>query len=116
MEEGKIPEEGVPSPAPEPETLSLSGKVAIVTGSGKEPGLGAGIVTALARNGAAVAINYLSDSTGPRAEQLASRLQESLGAKVVAVQADIENKEGAEKLVSSVLEAFGVANVHILGK
>lgn len=99
-----------------PDTLSLSGKVAIVTGSGKEPGLGAGIVAALARNGAAVVINYMSDTTKPRAEALASRLQEELGAKAVAIQANVESKDGAECLVSKALRAFGCSNVHILGK
>jgi NAD(P)-dependent dehydrogenase (short-subunit alcohol dehydrogenase family) len=40
-----------------PGTLSLDGKVVIITGSGKENGIGAGIASALARNGSWVTIN-----------------------------------------------------------
>lgn len=40
-----------------PDTLSLDGKIAIVTGSGRENGIGAAIAFALAGNGASVAIN-----------------------------------------------------------
>jgi NAD(P)-dependent dehydrogenase (short-subunit alcohol dehydrogenase family) len=110
------PEVTRPSQTPGPDSFSLAGKVAIITGAGKEPGLGAGIGETLARNGASVVINYLSDSTKPRAEQLASRLTESYGGKAVAVQADIESQDGADTLVAEALEAFGATNVHILGK
>jgi NAD(P)-dependent dehydrogenase (short-subunit alcohol dehydrogenase family) len=55
------------------DTLSLDGKVAIVTGSGRENGIGAAIANALARNGAAVTINYVSDSSAPRAAAVAKR-------------------------------------------
>ncbi len=40
-----------------PDTLSLDGKVAIVTGSGRENGIGAAIAFALAVNGASITIN-----------------------------------------------------------
>jgi len=39
------------------DTLSLLGKTAFVTGSGKENGIGAGIARNLARNGASVVIH-----------------------------------------------------------
>ena len=55
-----------------PETLSLAGKVAVVTGAGREPGIGAGIATALARNGAAVVVNFKSDDTRSKAAAPAS--------------------------------------------
>lgn len=98
-----------------PDTLSLEGKVAIVTGSGREKGIGAGIAAALARNGAQVAINYVSDSTAPRAAEVVKRI-ESQGGRVVAIQADISTPEGAAKLVGETLKAFGVESVDILGK
>ncbi|KAM0274305.1 hypothetical protein ACHAQH_007979 [Verticillium albo-atrum] len=41
----------------------LQGKVPIVTGSGRENGIGAGIALAFARNGASVVVNYVSDSS-----------------------------------------------------
>jgi NAD(P)-dependent dehydrogenase (short-subunit alcohol dehydrogenase family) len=98
-----------------PDTLSLEGKVAIVTGSGREKGIGAGIAAALTRNGARVAINYVSDSTATQAAEVVKKIS-SQGASVVAIQADISTEEGAAKLVSETLAAFGVDHVDILGK
>ena len=98
-----------------PDTLSLEGKVAIVTGSGREKGIGAGIAATLARNGARVVINYVSDSTAPRAAEVVKKI-ESQGGKVVAIQADVSTPEGASKLVSESLKAFNVEHVDILGK
>ncbi|KAK9422614.1 hypothetical protein SUNI508_00477 [Seiridium unicorne] len=97
-----------------PETLELNGKVAIVTGSGREPGLGAGIATALARNGASVVINYVSDPTGPKAEALVARLKSEYGAAAVAIQQDIESDEGAKTLAEKTLAAFGTDHIDIL--
>lgn len=57
-----------------PDTLSLAGKVAIVTGSGRENGIGAAIANALARNGAAMTINYVSNASAPRAAAVAKRI------------------------------------------
>lgn len=96
-----------------PDTLSLAGKVAIITGSGRENGIGAGIARALARNGAAVTINCVSDATVPRAEALAQTLREE-GQKASVVQADIRSYEGAKKLVDETLKAFGCDKVDIL--
>jgi NAD(P)-dependent dehydrogenase (short-subunit alcohol dehydrogenase family) len=98
-----------------PDTLSLEGKVAIITGSGKENGIGAGIAAALARNGARVAINYLSDTTAPRAAEVVKKI-ESQGGRVVAIQADISTTEGASKLVRETLKALDVQQIDILGK
>ena len=98
-----------------PETLSLAGKIAIVTGAGRESGLGAGIATALARNGASVALNYVSDATGPRASDLADRLCAEFGDRAaVAVQAGIETTTGAVQLVNCTLVAFRADHVDIL--
>ena len=96
------------------DTLSLSGKVAIITGSGKENGIGAGIAIAFARNGAKVAINYVSDSTAPRAAEVVKKIQ-AIGGEVVAIQADISTVEGARKLLQETLSGLGVEKVDILG-
>lgn len=98
-----------------PESLSLAGKVAIVTGSGREPGLGAGIAEALARNGASVVINYFSDSTGPKAKALAERLEAQYSARAITVQEDIESEEGAKRLAETTLAAFKTDHIDILG-
>jgi NAD(P)-dependent dehydrogenase (short-subunit alcohol dehydrogenase family) len=97
-----------------PDTLSLQGKVAIITGSGRENGIGAGIALALARNGASVTINYVSDSTAPRAVNVA-RLVEEAGGKATVVKADISTPEGAESLVQETLKAFETDTIDILG-
>ncbi|KAK1764191.1 NAD(P)-binding protein [Phialemonium atrogriseum] len=99
--------------APGPDTLSLSGKIAIVTGSGRENGIGAAIAYALGRNGASVAINYVSDSSADRATVVANKVK-SLGGNAIIVQADVETVEGAEKLIRDTLEGFVTDRIDIL--
>ena len=53
------------------DTLSLAGKTALVTGSGRGTGIGAAISRAMARNGASVAIHYVSEDSKARAEKIA---------------------------------------------
>ncbi|GAB1319311.1 Versicolorin reductase [Madurella fahalii] len=96
-----------------PDSLSLAGKTAIVTGSGRENGIGAAIARALGRNGARVAINYVSESSAPRAAKVAASI-ESLGAEVTVVQADVSTPEGAAKLVKETLEKFHTDKIDIL--
>ncbi|CAH0034316.1 unnamed protein product [Clonostachys rhizophaga] len=80
-----------------PDTLSLASKVAIVTGSGRENGIGAAIARALARNGAAVTIHYVSDSSASRAAKVAQGIRDN-GGKATVVQADVINNAGGNKL------------------
>lgn len=96
------------------DTLSLAGKVAIVTGSGRESGIGAAIAYALARNGASVTINYLSDTSAPRAAIVAKEV-EKVGGKAATVQANIDSPEGAKKLVQETLKSFNTDHIDILG-
>jgi NAD(P)-dependent dehydrogenase (short-subunit alcohol dehydrogenase family) len=96
------------------DTLSLSGKVAIVTGSARENGIGAAIAIALARNGAAVTINYVSPSSASRAEGVANIIR-SAGGEATIVGADVSTLEGAEKITQETLKAFGVDHIDILG-
>lgn len=98
-----------------PDTLSLQGKVAIITGSGRENGIGAAIALALARNGASVTINYVSESTAPRAAKVAEMI-EQVGGKAAVVRADIASPEGAARLVQETLEAFQTERIDILSK
>lgn len=97
------------------DTLSLEGKVAIVSGSGRENGIGAGIAVALARNGAAVTINYVSESTAHRAADVAKSIRK-IGGKAIYVQADVTKPEGAKKLVEETLKAFSVDHIDILSE
>lgn len=97
-----------------PDTLDLTGKVAIITGSGKETGIGARIATILARNGALVVINHVSDTSRPRAAGVAQAICQD-GGKAIAVQADVSTIEGANKLVHQTLEQFRVDHIDIIG-
>ncbi|CAG9998462.1 unnamed protein product [Clonostachys byssicola] len=95
------------------DTLSLAGKVAIVTGSGRENGIGAAIAVALARNGASVTINYVSDSVTDRAHAVASRIMAD-GGHAVVVQTTIDTPEGAHYLAQETLKAFNTDHIDIL--
>jgi NAD(P)-dependent dehydrogenase (short-subunit alcohol dehydrogenase family) len=97
-----------------PDTLSLANKTAIITGSGRENGIGAAIAHALARNGANVVINYVSPSSAARAAKVKTTLQ-SLGVKVLVVQADVSTPQGAAKLVKETLDGLGTDTIDILG-
>ncbi|KAI0157175.1 NAD(P)-binding protein [Hypoxylon sp. FL1284] len=95
------------------DTLSLEGKVAIVTGSGRENGIGAGIALTLARNGAAVTIHYLSDSVADRARVVADKIK-AVGGRVAIVQVALDTPEGAKRLVEETQKAFGTDRIDIL--
>lgn len=96
------------------DSFSLAGKVAIITGSGRENGIGAAIARSLASNGAAVVINHVSESSESRAAEVVKHI-ESDGGRVVSIRADVSDPEGARSLVSKALEAFQVGKIDILG-
>ncbi|CAM1510718.1 Fc.00g010530.m01.CDS01 [Cosmosporella sp. VM-42] len=95
------------------DTLSLEGKVAIVSGSGRENGIGAAIAFALARNGASVVINHVSNSTAQRAAAVSEKIREG-GGRAIVVQAGIDTPEGAQKIVQETLAKFGTEHIDIL--
>lgn len=97
------------------DTLTLAGKVAIVTGSGRENGIGAAIARAFARNGASVTIHYVSESSTERARKTAQSIRDEFGVAVAVVQADVSTQEGAQKIVADTLKQLGVDHVDILG-
>jgi 3-oxoacyl-[acyl-carrier protein] reductase len=81
--------------------MSLTGKVAIVTGSGR--GLGLAYAQEIARQGAAVVINDLDADVA--AEAVASI--EAAGGRAVAVVAAVGSTEAAQALVNGAVDAFG---------
>ncbi|MEV0083720.1 4-hydroxyphenyl-beta-hydroxyacyl-CoA dehydrogenase [Saccharopolyspora sp. NPDC050642] len=85
--------------------MDLSGKVAIVTGSGR--GLGLAYAGELARNGAAVVINDVDEAAAHAAvaEIVAA------GGRATAVVAPVGTAETARKLVAGAVEAFGRLDV-----
>jgi len=98
-----------------PDTLSLTGKTALVTGSGKETGIGAAIARALARNGATVAIHYVSEGSKTRAEKVASDIKKEFGTNTTVVRGGVENYDNAKSIVGQILKAFEVDHIDILG-
>ncbi|NKG20002.1 SDR family NAD(P)-dependent oxidoreductase [Paeniglutamicibacter terrestris] len=81
--------------------MSLAGKVAIVTGSGR--GLGLSYAQELARQGAAVVVNDVDEKVA--AEAVASITE--AGGKAVSVVAPVGTTETAKALVTSAVENFG---------
>ncbi len=82
--------------------MSLTNRVALVTGGSR--GIGKGISTRLAREGARVAIAY---RTNKGAAQLALRQMQAMGADCVAVETDITESGRAEQLINTVIDRFG---------
>lgn len=85
-------------------TLSVEGRVALITGGSR--GIGAACVRAFAEAGAKVAFNYL------RAKDAADALVAKIGAeRCAAIQADLSSMDNAETLVKATVERFGSLDI-----
>src|SRR2546428_947940 len=85
--------------------LGLHGKVALVTGGSR--GIGRAIVHDFAKEGCHVAFS----ARGEEALKATEREVAELGAKVLAVQADMTNTADIEQLVNHTVERFGSVDV-----
>lgn len=81
--------------------MSLSGRVALVTGAGSPTGIGFATARLLAEKGARVAITSTTGRIEDRAKELTSE-----GATVFAQAADLTNHEQTEHLVKEVLRHY----------
>ncbi len=80
----------------------LSGKVAVVTGASK--GIGAAIARSLAKEGAAVVVNYASSKEG--ADAVVASIREA-GGKAVAAFGDVSKKADAQAIIGAAIENYG---------
>ncbi|WP_281827126.1 SDR family NAD(P)-dependent oxidoreductase [Jannaschia rubra] len=86
--------------------MRFKGKTAIVTGGGRD--IGRACAMKLAGEGANVAINYFSSSSG--ADEMV-RAIEAQGGKAFAMQGDLNLPGDAEALVKKTVEAFGRVDI-----
>ena len=80
----------------------LAGRVALVTGGGRD--VGAAFSQALAEEGAAMAVNY--HHSRDQADAVVAQIRKA-GGKARAYQADIANYEAVKSMVASVKADFG---------
>jgi 3-oxoacyl-[acyl-carrier protein] reductase len=83
-------------------THELDGRVAIVTGAGRN--IGRGIALALADGGAAVVVNARSNLK--EAQAVAAEIERA-GGKALAVTADVADADAVNKMVAAAAEKFG---------
>jgi 3-oxoacyl-[acyl-carrier protein] reductase len=85
---------------------ALAGDVAIVTGAGINTG--AVIARTLAREGAAVTLNYRNASAG--AEATAAEIV-AAGGRAIAVQGDVTKPDDVRQVVDATAAAFGAVSI-----
>lgn len=89
-------------------TGQLSGRTAIVTGASR--GIGRGIALELAKQDAAVVVNYNSNADA------AHEVVETIGAangEALSVQADVSKTDEAERLIKAAVDRYGKLDILI---
>jgi 3-oxoacyl-[acyl-carrier protein] reductase len=103
-----------------PASVSLSNRIAIVTGGSR--GIGKAISLELARRGASVAIVYTNPQKSGTAKETVDEIKAvgvgAGGEKVnaIAIRADMRDPTAYERIVKETLEGFGTDKIHILGQ
>jgi NAD(P)-dependent dehydrogenase (short-subunit alcohol dehydrogenase family) len=89
----------------------IGNRIALVTGAAGA-GMGRSIALTLAREGAAVVVNYRNSA------EMAARVCatiEGQGGKALAVQADVFTEEGCRQLAEKTVAAFGRIDICVIG-
>ncbi len=84
----------------------LSGRIAIVTGSGQ--GIGKTIALAMAQRGAIIITN---DISGTRAEDALAELREETGCEGMAFTIDVTDTAQVDEMVTQVIDKFGKVDI-----
>lgn len=87
--------------------MSLKGKVAIVTGSGSEKGIGKAIALCLAEKGADIVV---ADMNLEGAEKVANEIKK-IGSKAIAAQVNVTKESDIQQMVDATLDAFGKVDI-----
>ena len=85
---------------------ALDGQVAVVTGASR--GIGRACALELARHGASVVINYVSNKE--MADSCAGAVEQA-GGKALVVQADVAKAEDAKRLIEAATQEFGKVDI-----
>jgi NAD(P)-dependent dehydrogenase (short-subunit alcohol dehydrogenase family) len=86
--------------------LKLAGKIALVTGA--QQGIGAAVVTEMAKEGADIALNWLDDERA--ANELAEQVKAE-GRRVHLIRADVARLDEIRDMVVSTTRALGVPDI-----
>ena len=86
--------------------MGLTGKTAVVTGGSR--GIGRAICIELAKQGANVVVNY--SGSEDKAKQVVSEI-EQLGAKAMAVQANVAHSDAVDSMMKQAIEVFGTLDI-----
>jgi glucose 1-dehydrogenase len=84
----------------------LEGQVAIVTGASS--GIGAGIAKAMAKEGAAVVINYAQSAS--KAEKVLEEIK-SQGGEGIVIKADVSKEKDVQEMFRQVCEKYGTLDI-----
>jgi glucose 1-dehydrogenase len=86
----------------------LNGQPALVTGANS--GIGRAVALGLAKAGADVAVNYVTDPTA--AAEVAHEI-EAMGRRAITLQADVSKEDDVERMFASVIAHFGTLHIAV---
>lgn len=86
--------------------FDLTGKYALVTGGSR--GIGKGIAISLAKQGAVVALNYVSNND--KCEEVVAEIKQ-MGREAMALQADVSKKDQVAAMFNTIREKWGKLDI-----